>query len=609
MKTGAWYELGELTPRGAISIAAGASFSPKSQSHHKRSTTIFQKPNPDLLLRRLTSYAAQSLRPDFMAGITVAMVAVPQSMAYASIAGMPPMFGLFTAIIPTIVGACYGSSRQLVTGPTNALALVTLGVMVSVAGRADYVEMVFALALVSGLIQLTLGLLRLGTIIRFVSNSVLTGFLTGASLLIFVNQLSSLLGLPHVSATETPFILMEIARNLHLTNPYVTTIAVLTVCVLIGVRRINKKLPAPLLAIVTTAVFVQWAGWSTHGVKRVSDLGSMTDMTLLFHIPQLDLTSSNIELLLTGGIAVAILGLVEAMSVAKSIALSTGQSLDASREFVGQGLASLASGFFRGIPPSGSLSRSAVNFSSGAQTRNAGILSGLFVFLAMLVFAQGMGFIPTAALAGIVVVAAARMIDVKHIKLTWWSHVTSRTTFLVTLVATLLLPLHYAIYLGVVLSIGLYLYESSNIRLSYLIEHDGQFTERGYEDLLKNPVPIAIIHVEGALYFGAADELERRLEALFQSGTLVVILRLRRVHLLASTGIVALERIAARAQRNGTRVILCGVRTNLVAALQSSGVVALLGQENVIEANDTLFESTRAALARAKGYGTLPPAA
>ncbi len=548
-------------------------------------------------MKTLTGYFQNALRPDLIAGFTVAMIAVPQAMAYAAIAGVNPIYGLYTAILPAIIAALFGSSRHLNTGPTNGIALVTIGVLLPVVQRADYVEYVFAIAIISGAIRLALGVLRLGGIIRYVSNSVLTGFLTGASILIVLNQLGNLLGLPHTTLREPLNILLNALRDVFALNPFTALTGITTILLLVVIRRLNTQLPAPLLAIVGASVGVELLGWDAQGVERVSNLGSV-QVGLAFHLPQID--PGYWEMLLAGGGAVALLGLVEPLSVAKSLAATSGQRIDSSREFVGQGLGSLVGGFFQCIPASGSLSRSAVNFSSGAQTRVASILSGVFVLLAALAFAPWLGFIPTAALAGIVVVAAAKMIDVKHIQLTWSSHITSRIVFLVTLVATLLLPLHYAIYLGVILSIGLYLYESSKIELSYLIEHEGQFIERSYDDLLKHPVPIAIIHVEGTLYFGAADELERRLDALFQSGVEVVILRLRRVHHLASTGIVALERIAASAKRHGTRVILCGVRTNLIATLQSSGAVALFGKENIFEANDTLFESTRAALRRAK---------
>jgi SulP family sulfate permease len=551
-------------------------------------------------MKPLTRYLQNSLRFDLVAGFTVALIAVPQAMAYAAIAGVPPIYGLYTAILPAIIGSLLGSSHHLITGPTNAIALVTAGVLVGVAGRADFVEVVFALALIGGAIQLVFGLLRLGGIIRFVSNSVLTGFLTGASLLIIVNQTSNLLGLPRVTAVETPFIVLELAQNLPLWNPFAATIALTTILLLVACRHINPNLPAPLLALVVTTLLAALLDGSMQSIKLVRDMGAMTSALPTLRLPQVALDLGTIELLMTSGGAVALLGLVEAMSVAKSLALSTGQTLNASREFVGQGLASLASGLFQGIPPSGSLSRSAVNFSSGARTRMAGAFSGGFVFLALLAFAPWLGNIPMAGLAGIVVVAAVKMIDVEHIKSTWQSRATSRVTFLVTFIATLLLPLHYAIYLGVLLSIGLYLHESSNLQLSYLVERDGKFIERSFAELAQNPPPIAIVHVEGALYFGATDDLEQRLDTLFQSGVKVAILRLRRVRLLGSTGVTAFERIAASAKRYGTRVMLCGVRNEVAETLEASGTSGFFGAENIFKADDALFESTQMALRRAK---------
>ncbi|MCI0474632.1 MAG: SulP family inorganic anion transporter [Anaerolineales bacterium] len=553
-----------------------------------------------IALESLTTYLHNSFRFDLVAGFTVAMIAVPQAMAYAIIAGVPPIYGLYTAILPAIIGALFGSSRHLITGTTNSVALATAGVLIAAAGRPDYIELVFGLAIVSGAIRLLFGLLRLGGIIRFVSNSVLTGFLTGASLLIIVNQTSNLLGLPRVTVTETPLIVLELARHLPLWNPFVTSIALATILLLALFRRIHSHLPAPLLALVATTLFVQFFGWSAHGVTLVRDIDAMTNVMLALHIPQIAFDLGTLELLIVSGAAVALLSLVEAMSVAKSLAFSTGQTIDASREFVGQGLASLVSGLFQGIPSSGSLARSAVNFSSGARTRMAGAFSGGFVLLVLLAFAPWLGNIPMAGLAGVVVVAAVKMIDVEHIRLTWQSRATSRATFLVTFIATLLLPLHYAIYLGVLLSIGLYLYESSNVQLSYLVEHDGKFIEKSYAELAQNPPPIAIVHVEGALYFGATDDLEERLDVLFRSGIKVAILRLRRVRLLGSTGVTAFERIAASAKRHGTRVMLCGVRDEVAETLEASGASALFGAENIFKADDALFESTHAALQRAK---------
>ncbi len=543
---------------------------------------------------RTTDYLQQSLRFDLVAGLTVAMVAIPQAMAYAGIAGVNPIYGLYAAIIPTIVGALFGSSNHLVTGPSNASALVTVGVLAVVSGGAG-LDAVFALAILSGLIRFLLGVFKLGTIIRYVSNSVLTGFLAGAGVLIIINQLSNLLGLPRPVGADTITIGWELLRRLPQFNPYVLLTGLLAIGVLLVSKQFSQKIPAALLAIVLTGAFVVVTGWHEQGVKLVSDLGLLSNVGLSLHVPQIGWSQA--QTLLTSAGAVALLGLVETMSVAKAIGLSSGQRVNASREFVAQGLASMAGGFFQAIPSSGSPSRSAVNFDSGAKTRLASAFSGLFVLLAVLACAGLIGFIPVASLAGVVIVSAFSMIDRRHLKLTWQSRGVSRLVLAVTFGATLLLPLHWAIYLGAVLSIGIYLYESSHLRLSYLtLKDDREFVEHSLEEVLQDCPPVALINVEGALYFGAVEDLEQHVEEILQRGVRVIILRLRHMHLLASTGVTALEGLVTRADQLGTTVLLCGVTNEIEATLASSGLKSLVGNGRTFKATDTLFESTHQAL-------------
>ena len=552
-------------------------------------------------MKALTAYLQTSLRFDLIAGLTVAMIAVPQAMAYAAIAGVNPIYGLYTAILPAIIAALFGSSRHLNTGPTNGIALVTIGVLLPVVTRADYVEYVFATAIISGTMRLLLGVLRLGGIIRYVSNAVLTGFLAGASILIIVNQLGNLLGLPRSTSHEPLGTLYEALRGLLYLNPFIALTGIATILLLLVLRRINQSLPAPLLTIVFASLGVQILGWDGRGLELVSSLGSL-QVGLVFHIPQIDwFAEQRLEMMLVGSGAVALLGLVEPLSVAKSIAATSGQRIDSSREFVGQGLASLVGGFFQCIPSSGSLSRSAVNFESGAHTRGASILSGIFVFLVAIAFAPWLGYIPLASLAGIVMVTAIKMINRHQIEMTWRSGLPSRLTFVITLVATLFLPLHLAIYLDAFLSIAIYLYETSRVQLSYLVENgEGKFSERRLEEILQTRPPIAIINIEGALYFAAVEDLERQLDVLFTSGVKTVILRMRRVRLLDSTGVTALERIATTARKSSFTIMLCGLREDVAMTLEASGITRLFGTQNIFEADDTLFESTRMALRHAE---------
>lgn len=553
----------------------------------------------------LASYARNALRTDLIAGLTVAMIAVPQAMAYAAIAGVNPMFGLFTAVLPTIVGSLFASSRHTVMGPTNASALITAGVLLPFAGLPNYAEYVFVTALFAGIIVLLLGLLRLGGIIRFVSNAVLTGFLAGASLLIIINQLASLLGLQRPHGENSFRVLWHVLSHLPQTHPPTLITALVTIALLVGLRRISRKLPASLLAMIVAGGLVGILGWGEGGVRLVHHLGTIEGAGLQWHIPSVPL--DELPDLLPGAVAVALLVVIESLSIAKAIGLSSGQRIDPSRQCIAVGLSSITAGLTRGVTSSSSISRSAINYGAGARTRMAGVFAGLTVLAATLVSSRLIGYIPMASLAAIVVVWATAIVNRHHLVQTWRSSVPSRLVLLATFIATLLLPLHIAIYLGTALSIGIYLYESSHLHLSYLsINQRGAFVERRLEDLLQEQPTVAIVNIDGALFFGAVDALEKRMEQIFDAGVRVIILRLRRTHLAASTAISTLEHLIIRAQSLGILLLISGVSPELRAQLAATGVESLLQEQCLFEATDVLFESTRQALAYVQAHPPIP---
>jgi sulfate permease, SulP family len=552
---------------------------------------------PDLI-RILQEYFRGKLRFDLVAGLTVAMIVVPQAMAYAPIAGVNPIYGLYTAIIPAIVGALFGSSNFLVTGPTNPTALVTASVLLAFAGGERYVQMVFLLAILSGVIKLALGVLRLGTIIRFVSNSVLTGFLSAVGILIITAQMGSMLGVSAsgANAFQTLYKLLTAVTDFNFRS---LLVGLLTVAIMVRGHRISRFVPWPLIAIIAASVWVQLVGWEAYGIRLVADLGIPENPLPAFFLPSFPV--GEVLPLVSAAGAVALFGLVEAMSIAKALSLSSGQRIDPSRELIGQGLASMAGGFFQSIPSSGSPSRSAVNYNAGAKTKLSGAYSGLFVLLVLVLFARWTAYIPMPALAGVVIVSAYGLIDRRHIVLTWQARAASRIVLVTTFAATLLLPLHYAIYLGGLLSILIYLYESGHLELSYLtVNEDGYFVEHRLEDLYKNPPEIAIINIEGDLYFGAVSDLEAAMDKLLSAGIKVMILRIRRMRRMASTGVSALMWSVIAAKRQGTEILICGVDPQAMAVLDSTGIKALVGEDNIFPGSDVLFRSTRAALTRAE---------
>jgi SulP family sulfate permease len=382
-------------------------------------------------------------------------------------------------------------------------------------------------------------------------------------------------------------------------NAHVLATTALTVVLLLAFKWANRKLPSELLAVGIVGIAVRLLGWSGQGVRLVSDMGALQAVTLIPHVPAASVDAW--RALLPSAGAVALFSLVEAMSIAKAISLRSGEALDPSREFVGQGLASLAGGLFQAIPSSGSPSRTAILYSSGGSTRLAATISGIVVLLTLIVFGWLLGYVPVAGLAGVIIVSAYSLINWHQLRLAWQSGARSRLVLGVTFAATLLLPLHFAIYLGAILSLVIYVYESSKLQISYITQNaSGGFVEHSLDDILHAPPSITIVNIEGTLSFGAAEDLEQRVDEIIRAGVMVVILRLRRMRLLGSEGVAALERIAGYASRSGTRVLVCGVKEDVQATLDSSGLKAVLGAEQIFKASDVLFASTQQAIARAQ---------
>ncbi len=551
------------------------------------------------LSSHIRRYFRGKFRADLTAGLTVAMVVIPQSMAYAAIAGVNPVYGLFTAIIPPIISAIFGSFPYLITGPTNPTALVTASVLVGFADRPDYLQFVFALAIIAGLLNFIFGLFKLGSIIKYISNSVLVGFLTAAGVLIILGQSSNLLGIEISRTGGLPEILTNLYKNINLSHGLTIIISVISVGLMIVVRKLNRKLPAALITIVIVSLLVFATGWADQGVRLVQDYGLPDQIGLQFHLPTISL--SEFASLGISGVAVALFGLMETMSIAKAMSQMTGDRLDPSREMIGQGLASLAGGFFQCIPSAGSPSRTVINVVNGAKTRFSAIISGLGVLGFMLLFSDLINYIPLSGLSAVVMVSAAGLVNIKLIKLTWQSRIQSRVVMVITFVSTLVLPLEYAIYLGVLLTILIYLSESSRVNLSYLImDKEGHFLEMPMERIEKREPQIVIVNVEGDLYFAAVEDLQNQLENILDTGIRVLILRFRRTHLLASTGVMALDRLVKSAYAKGVHILFCGIHPEVRQPLESAGVTEMLGDEKIFFARSELFQSTQMAMKKAK---------
>ncbi len=407
----------------------------------------------------LRGYRREFLRPDLLAALTVAIIMLPQAIAFAMIAELPPEMGLYTAIAGSIVAGLWGSSQHVQAGPTNTTSLLVLSALLMVASpnTPEYLVAAGILALLVGVFRLLMGLARMGVMVNFVSDSVIVGFTAGAGILIFANQLRHLL---RINIPSTPGLwetLSLVAGNIHRTHLISLGLGLAAILAIVLLKRFNESLPGPLLAMLITSFLVAFFRLDQAGVRVISEMPRGLP-------PLADLAGLDLELvakLATGALAVAAIGLVETMSIARVIAAQTRQRLDSNQEFIGQGLANIACGLLSGYPCSGSFTRSAVNYKAGAKTSLASVFAGLIVLVSMLVLSPLARYIPMAALAGVLILTAYGLIDRQEIARIWQSRHGDRVIMVATLVATLALPLEYAVLTGISISLVHYLLKTS----------------------------------------------------------------------------------------------------------------------------------------------------
>jgi len=544
------------------------------------------------------NYTRDSLSADIVAGLTVAVVALPQSMAYALIAGVPAVYGLYTAIVAGIIGAAFGSSRHLNSGPTNATSLMFASTMAAIpaiyTNRLPPAEMVFLLTLMVGAFKLAFGLLRLGSLVNYISNSVIVGFTAGAGILIAGNQIKNFLGVEVPAGLSFFDTVRDTFRVADTANPYTVVIAAGTLVAVLVTWRINRRLPAPLIAVIGAAVAVFALDLEGKAVKTIGDIPRSLPP---FHMVKVDIEVA--RAMVSGAIAMAIVGLMEATSISKAIAGRSGQRLNSNREFTAQGLANIIGAFFTNFASSGSPTRSVVAYGSGGKTRIAGVLSGVFVAIVVLVFGPMARYIPIAALAGLLMVIAVRMVSREQMLLAWRAGRGSAAVMLTTLVATLTLRLDYAIYLGVVLSLLLFIRRSSAMHITRLVPlAEGRYNEVPIEGTDETEIAgqSVIINVAGEMFFGAMEGFRRQINAVIDLGPRAIVLRLKRVDHVSSTAIATLDRLRERLEERGITFVICGVSEELLGTLRSSGFLDRFGGHRVIKAESCIFDSTQAAL-------------
>ncbi len=531
------------------------------------------------------------MRADILAGITVALVLVPQSMAYAQLAGLPPYYGLYASFLPGIIAALFGSSRQLATGPVAVVSLMTASALEPIAGANPelYIAYAIMLALMVGIFQMGLGLLRLGILVNFLSHPVVIGFTNAAAIIIGTSQLGKLFGVTGEKAAhtyETVFnTLVEATRSTHIET---LLMSLLALGIMIALKRFLPKIPNVMMAVAVTTVISWQIGFEQMGGKVV---GAIPAGLPPIALPTMDLQT--MAQLLSVTVAIAIIGFMEAISIAKAMAARTRQRLDANQELVGQGLGNIVSSLSAGYAVSGSFSRSAVNISAGAVTGFSSVVTGIVVGITLMALTGLLYHLPQATLAAVIIMAVINLVKIEPIKHAWKVQRHDAVVAVITFVLTLVWAPHLdkGIMVGVMLSLALFLYRSMSPRVAVLSrDPDGSLRDADVRKL-QTCRNISLIRFDGPLYFANTGYFEDKVleRVALKPDLKFVIIDAEGINEIDATGEEMLHGLVGRLKETGVELIIARAKKQLWDTFERTNLMDSLGRDHVFALRTQAF--------------------
>lgn len=523
------------------------------------------------------------IKADVIAGITVALVLVPQSMAYAQLAGLPAYFGLYASFLPPMVAAFFGSSRQLATGPVAVVSLLTAASLepLAAAGSEGFLAYAILLAILIGGFQVFLGLARLGVLVDFLSHPVVVGFTNAGAIIIGTSQLSKLFGVSvekQAHHYETVYqIILEAAQNTHWLTFF---FAVISIGMLWGIKKYNPKLPGVLIAVVVCTL-LSWAmGFEEKGGAIV---GAIPAGLPAMNMPVFDWDV--IKQLISSAIIISLIGFMEAISIAKAMAARTRQRIDANQELVGQGLSNMVSGMFGGYAVSGSFSRSAVNIDAGAVTGLSSVVTGAVVGITLLFLTPLLYNLPQATLAAVIIMAVINLVKIEPIKHAWKAEKHDGIVAVVTFALTLIMAPHLeqGIIIGVVLAMALFIYRTMRPRMAVLSRfHDGTFRDIHVHTELDRCKKIVMFRFDMSLYYANAGFFETQVLEMVADNpdAEYLILDAEGINTIDATGAEVLLHLHERLEKIGVTIIVARMKKQFMDCMRRTGTLEKMGGDN-----------------------------
>jgi SulP family sulfate permease len=557
-----------------------------------KAATIF----PFLNWFRLVTKGA--LKADLQAGLTGAVIVLPQGVAFATIAGLPPEYGLYTAMVTPIIAALFGSSHHLVSGPTTAISIVVFSAVSHHAapGTPEFVALALTLTFIAGVYQLAFGLARLGALVNFVSHTVVIGFTAGAAILIATSQMKHILGIYVPKGESFLHTWVDIYRESGDINYYLVAIALVTLLVSVLVRWYSRKLPNLLVGMVVGSVLALVFRQFTDGIRLVGELPA--------HLPPLsspEFSLATIKSLAPEAFAVALLGLIEAVSISRAVATKSSQRINANQEFIGQGLSNIVGSFFSSYAGSGSFTRSGINYEAGARTPLSAIFAALILMVIVLLIAPLTAYLPVAAMGGVILLVAWNLIDFHHIGSILTLSKSESSILFITFFATLFLELEFAIYIGVLLSLIFFLAKTSTPQIPTLTVDDTD--SRKLINIQKKPLKqcpqLKIIRIDMSIYFGSINHIQNRINQIMENERIYHILivgsGVNFIDLAGAEGLIAEN---SKLARIGGGLYFVGLKSSVYEFIARSGFIKRIGKDHFFDSKTEAISSIYARLDR-----------
>ena len=538
------------------------------------------------ILQTVKNYKKKYLSSDLSAGISIAALSIPQNMAYALVAGINPIYGLYTSIISKIISTVTSRSNYIIVGPTNLMAMA-IASNLSYVQNDRYFATVILLTFLVGIFQILAGLFKLGRLVKYVSHPVIAGLTTGAAIIIGVGQLKNLIGVNIGRTYNIFFEIYTLFGNIDSINFLTLFLGILTILAIVVIEKSKFNIPAYLFGVLAVTILVMVADLQ----NSVNTVGSLNLSGFRISVPNL---RPNLVLnLSTKALAVAIVGLIQTLAVVKSISNRANEDLDINKEFISQGVMNFGISFFNGFASSASFTNTFTNYQSGAKTRISELISALSILVFILFFNFFIKFIPIASLAGLVLIVAYNMLDLGEMRELIVATKADTLIFILTFLATISSPrIEYAVYLGVLLSLISVLKDSSEANVGHL-----KYDKDSHAKIVQTvPEEISddeyiILDLIGDFTFSAADSFKYELEHVSNAGCGYII-RIRNIDNIDITSINELKKFIKEVQNKDREVLISGVNQNKYKILKNLGIIDLVGEANIFFESDMVLSST-----------------